>query len=493
MPVSFLSLDMFMDVDMIALLVFVAVILVFVWRDRENIERHSVLIYRRTDHGIEWLDRIAEWQPSLWKVWSTLGVAAGFLTMFGIFFYLFRHAMRALMDAGAVPAVGLLLPTTADSASMTSGAFFIPIWYWILGIATVMVFHEMMHGVIARNEGFPVKSVGWFVLGILPGAFVEPEGEEMLPDPDAADEEEEEDAEDEEDEDESSGPWGDGPWFGKLRVLAAGSGANLTIALVLMGIMYVSTVPAGVQVLGVMNNSAAQQADMQDGMVIERMDGEKITDKGDLIRVTDDFEIGERISVAGRYNGSRFNLTAELGERPERNFTYQPAPVDPVLVRMEQVLPGTIDMYEALNDPFVTYGKRTELERWRWVREKYDGLDQRAEQKIAAMEAQLDDGPEPWLGIRFGDEQEYRSFLLPYAGFLDALFKMFLFIVIIHAGIGSANLMPLKPLDGGWMLSVVTERYRPDWEPGLSKYVSVLTLGLLLINLVVPFLFGFLM
>lgn len=482
----------FLDINTAAILLFILVIAALVWRDRENIEIHSILIIRRTDHGIEILDTIADKAKRFWTWWSTAGIIVGFIVMIGMFLYLLRHTFRILLQPDTIPAVGLVLPTASTQASMTTGAFFIPFWYWIVAIATVAVVHEMMHGVIARNEDFDVKSVGWFILGILPGAFVEPEGEEMFP------EEGEEDT-DETDDENTGGPWDQGNWISKLRVLGAGSWSNLTIGiLVLLATFGMTTTDNGVrevrgvyehdgvEIRQVVNGTAAQDAGIPEGLVIDELAGTQVQDIRDFASAADGFSVGEQITIRGTLNGTEQTYTATLGQRPDPNLTYNPATLDPYLVKLEKRLPGTISTYHKYNWLVMNEGPETKIERWRWIKNTTPALSDRADQRIAALQDQIEETTEPYLGIAVDPVRTPTGPLGSLAGFFDILLQLFMFLVIIHVGIGSANLLPIKPLDGGWMLSTVIDRYKPSWEHPITLWASILTILLFLINLLVP-------
>ncbi len=492
-------LEGFLTPNTIAMVLVVGFVVWLLWRDRDNIERHSIVIIRRTERGITFLDDVASRAPGLWRVWSDVNIVVGFLVMGLIVFFLLYNGLKILMVPEAVPAVGLVLPTTGQ-ATMGPGYFLVPFWHWIVGISTVAVFHEMMHGVIARNEGFPIKSVGWFVLGILPGAFVEPEGEEMFPE----ETEEDEGSEDDESKDGGitvEGPWGDGDWRGKLRVLAAGSGANLTIALVLVGLMAAMTTGAhgqrdirgvyeynGAEVNKVFNQSGAYHAGLEPGTVIQRVDGQKVRNVEEFLAHGDTFTVNETVRLSGVYNGSTFNMSVEIGTKPQ-TYAYRPAPIDPLLVRVEKRFPGTIDMYEKYNDAFVDGGVRTELERWRWIQENYDGLDDRADAKIDALSDRLEDDVDGFLGVGVRSAKDVKEGMEPIAAGAEFLLTLLFFMVMIHAGVGAANMMPIKPLDGGWMLDTVVNEYLPARRKLLVRSVMAGTLGLFAVNMIVPFLF----
>lgn len=112
---------------------------------------------------------------------------------------------------------GLDSPEPGAPIDFQPGATFIPIEYWVIAIAVLMFVHELSHGIVARTEGFEINSVGWIILGIIPGAFVEPKGENMLPG-------------DDNDVSESNTIWEGGDWKSRLKVLCAGSFANYLTA-----------------------------------------------------------------------------------------------------------------------------------------------------------------------------------------------------------------------------------------------------------------------
>lgn len=488
----------FLNVNSAGLIVVVAAIAYFVWRDRDNIEWHGIMVMRRSKRGLNFLDRTAKRFPRLWRWWSTAGGILAIGIMAATFFFFLVQALKVFMVAEAVPAVGLVLPTTSTQASFSPGVFLVPFWYWIIGIGTVAIVHEMMHGVIGRNEGFPIKSVGWFVMLILPGAFVEPEGEEMMPEK-GKDEENEEEADD---DDEVHNPWGEGSFMSKLRVLAAGSWSNITVALLVLLAMFAVTTSAhgtrdirgvydyqGVEIFDVANRSPARAAGFEKGMIVTNIDGHPVSDLNDFQTATNDFEINQTVWLSGTANNSRFNISATLGVRPRAtNFTYEPAPIDPLLVRMEQSIPGTIDFYDSWNDWIVDESDTTRMYRWQWIRDNYDGLDETAEAHIQQINGSINRNEEPYLGITVVPEREVKAGFGFAEEALSLLLTLFYFMVIIHAGVGAANLLPVKPLDGGWIFAELVEKYKSAWTEPLTKWVSITTIALFVANLMVPFL-----
>ncbi|MFW3146746.1 MAG: site-2 protease family protein [Thermoplasmatota archaeon] len=56
---------------------------------------------------------------------------------------------------------------------------YVPFIYGIIGLIVAVVAHELSHGIIARAEGFKVKSLGLLFILIPVGAFMEPDEEEV--------------------------------------------------------------------------------------------------------------------------------------------------------------------------------------------------------------------------------------------------------------------------------------------------------------------------
>lgn len=479
-------LPAFIDLNIVGIAVFVLVLAVIVWRDRENIEFHKILIIRRTDNGIEWLDRIADRAPRLWRWWSNIGVGVAVVAMVAMFYFLFTQAVRIFLVPSAQPAVGLVLPTTSSTASMQPGMFLVPFWYWIIGIGTVAVVHELMHGVIGRNEGFPIKSVGWMILGIIPGAFVEPEGEEMMPD---------EDADDEDGGLQMEGPWGEGSWVGKVRVLAAGSWANITVALLCLGLLAALSTGAhgprevrglydhnGIEVRQVVNGSAADASPLQNGTVIRSINDIETMDLRGFQRATDNISLSETVTFTVEQGNATDTVTMTPQPR-QRDYTYEPAPIDHLLVPLEQRYPGTIEKYERYNDYFVDEGTVTELYRWKWIRNTTDALDEKAQDRILELTAEIE--PEPLIGISVAPVRSVKAGLAWAETPLFLLLRLLSFMLIIHAGVGAANMLPIKPLDGGWILDELLDRFQPRLSR-LTFWVGALTVAFFLINLGVP-------
>ncbi|MEM3736939.1 MAG: site-2 protease family protein [Candidatus Bathyarchaeia archaeon] len=127
--------------------------------------------------------------------------------------------------------------------------------YFILSLALIVVLHECAHGITAHHEGIQVKSTGVILVGVIPGAFVEP--------------------------DESN--FNRATRRKRLRVLAVGSSINLIsgllASLILTSILIANPLqPNGVLIEEVKEGSPADLAGLKPENVIKAVDGVVISD-----------------------------------------------------------------------------------------------------------------------------------------------------------------------------------------------------------------------
>ena len=284
----------------IFLIVFLAALGAFLYWDRKNVERQYILFYRRTQKGIDLIDRIAKKAPRFWNIYGWSGVVTGFLSIIAgsaLFIYSIGDMIRT---QSATNGPSLLLPGLVESNQFQAGVSFIPVEYWVIGIGILMVVHEMSHGIVTRTEGFELNSVGWIVMGILPGAFVEPKGENMLPG-------------DEANEDPDTGMWEQGNWKQRLKVLGAGSFANyVTGAIFLLaaiGLMSTVSFQSDVQYTASPNFSAYDEG-MRNGTLIQ-INGQNIENAAEVTSISQNLEINDTVNIWS--SEGNFTVTATEG------------------------------------------------------------------------------------------------------------------------------------------------------------------------------------
>ncbi len=319
---------------MIFLLLFVTGLAILLYFDRNKIENHYILFYRRTKRGIDFIDRIARRAPGFWNYYGWTGVLTGLVSIpisLGLILFVFQDM---ILTGSVQNGPSLIFPGLVSEPQLNPGVSFLPIETWVIGVGILMFVHEMSHGIVARTEDFEINSVGWIILGILPGAFVEPKGENMLPGS-------------EENQDPDTGMWEQGTWTQQLKVLGAGSFANyLTgVIFIILAIGVAAGVSQtetrgyiGVQITNQTPQGLTYQAQqgyptfesgMRNGTLYSINDIE-ITKASDLGRASGTIDPGEEVTVAT--SEGTFNMIAT-----ERSFKV-----------IKPVLPGQVEFWNWL-------------------------------------------------------------------------------------------------------------------------------------------------
>jgi membrane-associated protease RseP (regulator of RpoE activity) len=297
------------------------------------------------------VDKIANIFPWFWKWFMNVGIVISFGAMITIA-YMLISSLSTIFEA---PSVSLLIPGVE-----IPGSIFIPFGYGIIALATVLIVHEFSHGILARREKVSIKSIGLLLFAILPGAFVEPDEEEIknikrIP---------------------------------RMRIFAAGSIANISFALVaLLIFMLISSVaiPAtfqegdGVKIDRVIEGDPAYDI-VKSGMIIKSINGHKVSDANSYYEAVLTLKPGDMVNIVT--DQGTYNFTA-----------------------------GTNPNNKSLG---------------------YMGI-----QAVVNLEVKSD------VANVIGNQ-------LPWA--LFSLARMFLWIHLLNLAIGLFNLLPMKPLDGGYLL-----------------------------------------
>src|SRR3989344_6748694 len=172
-----------MDYQTIAAIIFLAILTIFVFLKRKNLDTKQIIPYflyfsmYRTKWGLKLMNSMAKRHRKLMLYIGYFGVFIGFLGMILISYGLISNIYVLFTEPEAAPGVGLVLPFKAK------GIFFVPFFYWIISIFVIAAVHEFSHGLIARAHNLKVKSSGFAFLGlivpIIPAAFVEPDEKEL--------------------------------------------------------------------------------------------------------------------------------------------------------------------------------------------------------------------------------------------------------------------------------------------------------------------------
>ncbi|MEM5766253.1 MAG: site-2 protease family protein [Candidatus Aenigmatarchaeota archaeon] len=285
-----------MDLYFLSVLIFVLVLSILIYKDRKNIEFNYVLLIRRTKFGIRFLDKMAK--PKLfWEILGNFGIGIALFLMFSGFFSLIEYNKLLLAGKVKMPGLSFILPSIKSEVESGPGYLLLPFWFWLIIIVSVIVPHELLHGIMSRVEKINVKSVGVMLLTILPGAFVEPDEKQLKK----------------------------SKLMCKLRVFASGSLANFIVYLIVFNltssIIWPYFVPGPIVLKEVNVSSPAEQAGLKPGMIISEINGkpvkltyeEYLTGSRYLLEETKEVKPGDEISIIA--NGTEFKI--KVGSNPK--------------------------------------------------------------------------------------------------------------------------------------------------------------------------------
>lgn len=307
------------------------------------------VIMWRTDKLRGLISKISNFSPTFWKWYMNVGIVVCYIGMV-VMAWLLLSSLESVFDTQTV---SIILP----GVEMPGSSIYVPFLSGFIALATVLFVHEISHGIQAVGEKIPIKSVGLLLFAILPGAFVEPDEDELK---------------------KSSR-------VSRLRVYGAGTMANITLALIALlvvaGISY--EIPQlfdenGIEIGRVVGDSPSDGI-LKEGMVIESIDGNKINDSKSYVNVVSSFSPGDNITV----QTDQGSHTVELGKNPN-------------------------------NESVGFFGIQ-------------------ASKHFVLKDNSL--GPLPWV--------------------LFTLAEIFEWIFTLNLGIGLFNILPIKPLDGGYMLEIL--------------------------------------
>lgn len=249
-----------------------------------NAEKHAIFLIVRTERGKDLIRRISG-RRYFWRLTGSFMVGAGVVAMFFMLYSLVNALYLTYFQDTPAMGAKLLIP-----------GYTIPLWYGLLALVSVVVVHEISHGIVAKAEDVPVESLGvFFALAIPLGAFVEPK-EDVF-------------------EKKSL--------LSKLRVYSAGSIANLfLVLLVSLTLIPLTThlffASEGLQIVNVMEGSPAEGV-LEEGEILKKIKGERIGDMEDFSKATRGLKPGETVEIITERQ--RYLITTQPMEgNPERGL-----------------------------------------------------------------------------------------------------------------------------------------------------------------------------
>ncbi len=353
------------------------------------------MIMWRTKRGLKLIDRLS--QPKrFWRIYGNIAVVVGVIMMV---FMAINLALNLIMllesPATAAAGVQFVLPGLVPGLSLLS---------WIIGIGTVLVVHELAHGLLTRAQSMKIDSVGGMFFIAIPGAFVEPNEKQLTT----------------------------ASVMKRLRVYAVGAFSNLLFAILILGLILVLIVPKpGVYVDGLALDSPADNHNIGFGMRLYSVNGIEMNTPADFDRFMSTSLPGENIRV--------------ITSAGENVITLAQSPY-----------------YE--NRGFLGIHLVSTISRWNFANPLY---------MLGAAMAQL-------LGTNIFHPYIFDA-LVPWA-----VIDILKWIFALNVGIGLFNLVPMVPLDGGYMLRGIFEKVVSKARAvTISRIAAYLILGLLVANILI--------
>ncbi len=218
------------------------------------------------------LGQIASRGRWVWRVLMNIALAVGLGQMILILFQLIRNAFYLFFRTEQAGPVQVLIPIPGVTMSWENFP------YVVAALCVLVLTHEAAHAIASLVEGIPLRSAGLFFAVAVPGAMVEVDDEKM----------------------EKS------KYSSQLRVFAAGSSANLAVAMIALLLMsnfaltispFYETIPSGVEVGGFSKGYFAETSGMHTGDVIQAINSIKVTNLENLRAVMSNVKPGEVVKI----------------------------------------------------------------------------------------------------------------------------------------------------------------------------------------------------
>lgn len=251
-----------------------------------GLEVNFPLLMWKTKRLRGFINKLANISPKFWRWFMNVGIFISFGAMI-VMTYLLLSSLSTVFET---PSVSLVIP----GVEIPGSPIYIPFAYGIVALATVLIVHEFSHGILARVEKINIKSIGLLLFAVLPGAFVEPDEEDMKK----------------------------AEKTSRMRVYAAGSIANISLFVVAFLItMSISSfvIPEtfhedGIQIERVLEGTPAYDI-LQTGMIIESLNGVNVTDGNAYSNALSTLKPGKTVNVTT----DRGNYSFVAGKNPNNN------------------------------------------------------------------------------------------------------------------------------------------------------------------------------
>ena len=328
------------------------------------------------------ITKISNLSPRFWRWYMNIGI----FVAFGAMIFIAWTLVSTLPTVFETPSVSIVIP----GVEMPGSSIYIPFIYGFIALATVLIVHEFSHGVQSVGEKISIKSIGLLLFAVIPGAFVEPDEDELKKAKKSS----------------------------RLRIYAAGSIANISLAVI--ALLLVSLISAGIpayfsedgiEIDRIVSDSPSDGI-LKEGMVIESIEGHDINSSQSYVDIISSFKPGDNVSL----QTDKGTYTVELAGNPNNQSR------------------GFFG---------IQANKHFEL----------------TNNSLGSL---------PWI--------------------LFELIELFQWIAVLNLGIGLFNLLPLKPLDGGYMLeTLLSYKLSEEYYTPIVNALSVVMAMIIIFSILASF------
>lgn len=374
--------------------------------EKYNISFYGPALMIRTKKGVGFLRRIAQ-RKRFWKGYGTLAVIVCFIMMI-LMVVLVIANMWAVLEftpeqQEALPGIefGLILPGINPLLPLDY------LFYIIVGLAIGIIVHEFSHGILTFAHGLKVKALGLLYLIVPLGAFCEPDEDELQVT----------------------------SMKKRMHVYAAGPMSNFVIALItLLLFSYVGMAAIepidGVHIAYAIEDSPAAELGLSAGMVISSLNNTAVETDADFRSVMQNVSVNQTIPIQYYTDDSVIDTTITPAPRSKFSGNESQENMSFVGIGFNSYVPGFID---SLQHPFTNV----------------DGL---------LLLYSL-----PFIGYFVG----YNPLVSPYTqglqltGFASFIptplfwigLNVIFWIFWLNLLLGFFNVLPMVPLDGGFLFN----------------------------------------
>src|SRR3989344_1207606 len=169
--------------DLIFLVLFTVLTVVFLYRRRNNLTRQGLLYLYRTKVGLRIIDIVSKKYARILRPMQYIIIACGYTLMAFMVWFLIRFTYLYTKSSLFVQATKIppLVPLVPYLPALFKVDWLPPLYftYWIIIIAIIAVSHEFAHGIFAKLNKIKIKATGFGFLGPFLAAFVEPDEKQM--------------------------------------------------------------------------------------------------------------------------------------------------------------------------------------------------------------------------------------------------------------------------------------------------------------------------